>query len=73
MTKTTTTKNRPGRKLSSFTNPIHPRVTARNATFLRKVAVKNNVSYSQLVDGMISAFKSNTTFTINSANTTTSK
>ena len=64
---TTKTKKTAGRKISNFTNAIHPRVTAKNAAFLRKTAITNNMSYSQIVDGLIGAFKSKTTFTITTA------
>lgn len=51
-------------KTSALKTAIHPRVTDTNATFLKNVARKNNIPYSQVVDGMITAFKKKTTYTI---------
>lgn len=51
-------------KTSNFTKAIHPRVTEANAKFLRKAAQKNEVSYSLLIDSMITAFRKKTVFTL---------
>jgi len=51
-------------KTSTLKTAIHPRVTDKNATFLKNLAKKNDISYSQIVNGMINAFRKKTTYTV---------